>query len=159
MHKINARYEENNCDIIIDGAPYIILNLEIYTKYSTKSSRLSHCDFLYIRAGTRNSRIEHEVFLVELKNISGNRNEDIIRTIKSFINNKYPGTCGVLEDFLKTLGLTNNYSIYGILVLPQNVIDELYEHEALVKRHKIKFKNCWIVSCCTKLKEKAYPRS
>ena len=119
----------------------IILNIEKFS--ALKGSQSSRCDLIYIAYNGNKC----EIFLVDLKNVSGTTDfGSIVSMIDNFLNNKVSQTKTLIGSLLTELSVRNP-KFYGVLVLPDDVISRLWEKYGSAVHIKNKFKNSWITSC------------
>ena len=143
MHELVAEYKENDCKVRVEGKePYIILNLEKYSKLKGLDG-MPHCDFVYI--SFKDSKCE--VFLVELKDVKSDRSDKLF----SSIQNKFPQTLNLIRnELLNALGIASSSKYYGVVVLPQDIIDILL---SLLRRGRIHIggirdlDSAWVAPC------------
>ena len=101
------------------------------------------------------------IYLVDLKNIGSNTDtKKVVSLIKDFLNHKIPGTIELIDKLLREkLGIRNpNY--FGVLVLPMDAINKLWENYASCAdlARRLKEENSWLTYCDDEIRVKRFPQ-
>lgn len=156
-HRIEVIYEENNCKAHVQGEPYLLINLEEFVNLNNIQG-LSHPDFIYIERKDNRYKI-YIVELVNTKNV-----EKLYKELQEF-KNKF---CMVYDGMLKEYNKSNKFrelckvlnlninanDIHGVLVLPSEAIDTLFNtlgrRRMLSNQKLLEFynKTAWLSKSC-----------